>query len=65
MKRRYIMEQSGWMIVKRETTATEIKNCIKRFFYNIFNKNSKKTNISKTKTVEKAEKKEIVIEYLS
>lgn len=56
------MEQSGWMIVKRETTATKIKNCIKRFFYNIFNKNSKKTNISKTKTVEK---KEIVIEYLS
>ena len=62
MKRRYIMEQSGWMIVRRETATTKIKNYLKKFFYNIFNK---KTNICKDKTVEKAEKKEIVIEYLS
>ena len=62
MKRRYIMEQSGWMIVRRETATTKIKNYLKKFFYNIFNK---KTNICKAKSVEKAEKKEIVIEYLS
>lgn len=59
------MEQSGWMIVRRETATTKIKNYLKKFFYNIFNKNNKKNNICKAKTVEKAEKKEIVIEYLS
>ena len=56
------MEQSGWMSVRREKAKKKIKNYLKKFFYNIFNK---KTNICKAKTVEKAEKKEIVIEYLS
>lgn len=49
------MEESKWMIVKRETTSTKIKKFFKNMFNKVFNRNDKK---------KKHNKKEIIIEFL-
>ncbi len=56
------MEESKWMIVKREKASTKIKNCIKNFFSKIFgNQSNKKT---KEQIKNKQEPREITIEYI-
>ena len=53
------MEESKWMIVKRETTSTKIKKYFKNIFDKIFNRKRKDN-----KQPQKSKQKEITIELL-
>lgn len=52
------MEQSKWVIVRRETRAEKFKRSIKTIFFKIFGAKNKKD-------IKKEKNKEIVIEIIS
>lgn len=58
------MEESTWMIVRKEKTSTKIKNYFKNVFTKIFGNKKKKRKPIVVQTESKTnDKKEITIEY--